>query len=211
MDIGVSRVKDASARETGPPASAGELEELRAEVQRLTRENRGLKMAVAELERIVDRDTLTPLFNRRYFINALIKRKARLERHDEPCALLFVDVDSLKAINDAHGHGAGDFALIEIAERLKASIRQTDIAARMGGDEFAVLLDQVDEAGAQEKGESLCRAIADQPAVFNDVPLDLSVSIGFIMINADEHEDDLVARADQAMYRAKQQKRKAAA
>ncbi len=177
-------------------AETEELAALRQEVQRLTRENRGLKIAVGELERIVDRDTLTPLFNRRYFINALIKRKALLQRSDEPCALLFVDVDGLKLINDAHGHGAGDFALIEVAERLKANIRGSDIAARMGGDEFALLLDQVDEATARERGDQLCRVIEEKPADYQGTPIKLSISVGCIMVTADEHEDDLVALAE---------------
>lgn len=207
MDAGASRVKQTTATDTMVGADAQELEALRLEVQRLTRENRGLKIAVAELERIVDRDTLTPLFNRRYFINALIKRKARLLRHQEPCALLFVDVDGLKSINDAHGHGAGDFALIEISERLKANIRNTDIAARMGGDEFALLLDHVDEEAAHEKGVSLYKAITETPAIYHGQPLHLSASIGCIMITAEEHEDDLIARADREMYRIKEQKR----
>ncbi len=205
MDAGggiVTGATDEAARLT----ETEELAALRQEVQRLTRENRGLKIAVGELERIVDRDTLTPLFNRRYFINALIKRKALLERSDDPCALLFVDVDGLKLINDAHGHGAGDFALIEVAERLKANIRANDIAARMGGDEFALLLDHVDEETARQRGDQLASVIGGEPADYHGKPIALSISVGCIMITADEHEDDLVARADQEMYRVKQQK-----
>lgn len=177
--------------------------DLRAEIERLTRENRSLRIAVAELERIVDRDTLTPLFNRRYFINELIKRKALLARHKVQTALLFVDVDDLKAINDAHGHAAGDFALIEIARRLADNVRSSDIVARIGGDEFALLLDHVTEKSMQLKTEQLRIAITIDTADYNGVELQLSASIGGIMITPEESESDLLARADREMYQIK--------
>ena len=176
---------------------------LRAEIERLTRENHALRIAVSELERIVDRDTLTPLFNRRYFINELIKRKALLNRHSVQTALLFVDVDGLKAINDEHGHTAGDFALIEIAQRLSDNVRSSDIVARIGGDEFALLLDHVTERGMHQKTEHLRIAISIDPADYNGIALNLSASIGGIMITPEESENDLLARADREMYRIK--------
>lgn len=177
--------------------------DLRAEISRLTRENHALRISVAELERIVDRDTLTPLFNRRYFINELIKRKALLNRHKVQTALLFVDVDNLKAINDAHGHAGGDFALIEIARRLAENVRSSDIVARIGGDEFAMLLDHVTESSMLKKTEKLGVAVSFEPANYNGALLNLSASIGGIMITPDESESDLLARADREMYRIK--------
>lgn len=203
MDAGGSRSKG-TATGHKPPASPEEVEMLRLQVQNLIRENQTLKIAVAELERIVDRDTLTPLYNRRYFMHALIKRKARLQRHKQPCALLYIDVDGLKAINDAHGHAAGDFALLRLAELLRANIRTSDIAARIGGDEFALLLDQLDEEAALEKGQRLNRVIADTHIEFSGRRFGLSASIGCIMITPEENEDQLLARADQEMYRVKQ-------
>lgn len=180
-----------------------EAKELRAEINRLALENHALRIAVAELERIVDRDTLTPLFNRRYFINELIKRKALLARHKVRTALLFVDVDELKTINDQYGHAAGDFALIEIARRLSDNVRSSDIVARIGGDEFALLLDHVSDSSMQQKTDQLRIAISIEPADYNGVHLHLSASIGGIMITPEESESDLLARADREMYRIK--------
>ena len=203
MDAGGSRSKGTATGHMAP-ASPEEVEMLRLQVQNLIRENQTLKIAVAELERNVDRDTLTPLYNRRYFMHALIKRKARLQRHKQPCALLYIDVDGLKAINDAHGHAAGDFALLRLAELLRANIRASDIAARIGGDEFALLLDQLDEEAALEKGQRLNKVIADTHIEFSGRRFGLSASIGCIMITPEENEDQLLARADQEMYRVKQ-------
>src|SRR3546814_11683555 len=97
--------------------SEDQLRALRRERDALRRENRVLKIAVAELERVSERDTLTPLFNRRYFLTAIHHRMARFERHAERAAVVFIDVNQLKYINDSFGHAAGDFALMEIAKR----------------------------------------------------------------------------------------------
>ncbi|WP_260581462.1 GGDEF domain-containing protein [Sphingopyxis sp. PET50] len=137
-----------------------QLRALRRERDALRRENRILKIAVAELERVSERDTLTPLFNRRYFLTAIHQRIARFERHAESAAVVFADVNQLKYINDSYGHAAGDFALIQIAERLLASIRSTDVAARIGGDEFGLILDQSTEAGARTQVERLCEVLS---------------------------------------------------
>src|SRR3546814_270119 len=126
-----------------------QLREIRRERDALRRENRVLKIAVAELERVSERDTLTPLFNRRYFLTAIHQRIARFERHAERAAVVFADVNQLKYINDSLGHAAGDFALLEIANRLLAAIRATDVAARIGGDAFGLILDQSSEAGSR--------------------------------------------------------------
>ena len=114
-----------------------QLREMRRERDALRRENRILKIAVAELERVSERDTLTPLFNRRYFLTAIHQRLARFERHAESAAVVFIDVNQLKQINDTLGHAAGDFALMQIAGRLSASIRSTDVAARVVGDHLS--------------------------------------------------------------------------
>src|SRR3546814_7305870 len=90
-------------------------------------------MAVAEREGGSGPDTLTPLFNRRYFLTAIHHRMARFERHAERAAVVFIDVNQLKYINDSFGHAAGDFALMEIAKRLAGSIRAPDVAERIGG------------------------------------------------------------------------------
>ena len=181
-----------------------QLRAVRRERDTLRRENRVLKIAVAELERVSERDTLTPLFNRRYFLTAIHQRIARFERHAERAAVVFADVNQLKYINDSLGHAAGDFALLEIANRLLASIRSTDVAARIGGDEFGLILDQSSEAGARAQMDRLADVLSAAPAVYDGQEIPLSACFGVAMLEPDMNEADLLAAADRDMYRCKQ-------
>src|SRR6476659_9915631 len=120
------------------------------EIARLRGDVARLETRVAELDREAHLDVLVPVANRRGLVRTLDMMIARYERHDTPAALLFVDVDGLKSLNDAFGHSAGDAALIHLTEMMVASVRQTDMVARIGGDEFAILLDHADEKNAEE-------------------------------------------------------------
>lgn len=180
-----------------------QLRELRRERDALRRENRVLKIAVAELERVSERDTLTPLFNRRYFLTAIHQRLARFERYAESAAVVFVDVNQLKYINDSFGHAAGDFALMKIAARLSETIRATDVAARIGGDEFGLILDQATEAGARAQVARLHDALCASPAVFDGQGIYLSACFGIAMLRAGATETEILAAADRDMYRNK--------
>jgi len=182
-----------------------QLRELRRERDALRRENRILKIAVTELERVSERDTLTPLFNRRYFLTAIHQRLARFERHAETAAVVFVDVNQLKFINDSFGHAAGDFALLEIAKRLGESIRATDVAARIGGDEFGLILDQSTEDGARVQINRLRFVLSAEPAVYDGHDIALSACFGVAMLRAGATESEILAAADRDMYRSKQQ------
>ena len=181
-----------------------QLREIRRERDALRRENRVLKIAVAELERVSERDTLTPLFNRRYFLTAIHHRMARFERHAERAAVVFVDVNQLKYINDNFGHAAGDFALLEIAKRLAASIRATDVAARIGGDEFGLILDQSCEDGARAQIARLGDVLTAAPADYDGHRIALSACFGIAMLQSGMNESDILAAADRDMYRNKQ-------
>jgi diguanylate cyclase (GGDEF)-like protein len=181
-----------------------QLREIRRERDALRRENRVLKIAVAELERVSERDTLTPLFNRRYFLTAIHHRMARFERHAERAAVVFIDVNQLKYINDSFGHAAGDFALIQIADRLLSSIRATDVAARIGGDEFGLILDQSTEEGARAQVTRLCEILMATPAIYDGREIALSACFGVAMLQPDMTESDILAAADRDMYRCKQ-------
>lgn len=181
-----------------------QLRDIRRERDALRRENRVLKIAVAELERVSERDTLTPLFNRRYFLTAIHHRIARFERHAERAAVVFVDVNQLKFINDSFGHAAGDFALMEIAKRLAESIRATDVAARIGGDEFGLILDQSSEEGARVQTDRLGAVLAAAPALYDGHEIALSACFGIAMLQTGMTESDILAAADRAMYRNKQ-------
>jgi diguanylate cyclase (GGDEF)-like protein len=181
-----------------------QLRDIRRERDALRRENRVLKIAVAELERVSERDTLTPLFNRRYFLTAIHHRIARFERHAERAAVVFVDVNQLKFINDSFGHAAGDFALMEIAKRLAASIRATDVAARIGGDEFGLILDQASEEGARAQVTRLCEVLTATPTEYDGHQIALSACFGIAMLQTGMTESDILAAADRDMYRSKQ-------
>jgi diguanylate cyclase (GGDEF)-like protein len=181
-----------------------ELREVRRERDALRRENRVLKIAVAELERVSERDTLTPLFNRRYFLTAIHQRLARFERHAECAAVVFVDVNQLKYINDSFGHAAGDFALMEVATRLAGAIRSTDVAARIGGDEFGLILDQSTEAGARAQVDRLGDMLSAGPALYDGHEIALSACFGVAMLQMGMAESDILAAADRDMYRCKQ-------
>ena len=205
MDIvGGARIAVDQIGFTSVDSIEDQLRELRRERDALRRENRILKIAVAELERVSERDTLTPLFNRRYFLTAIHQRIARFERDAQSAAVVFVDVNHLKSINDSLGHAAGDFALMEIANRLAASIRATDVAARIGGDEFGLILDQSTEEGARVQISRLGHVLSSEPAVYDGQEIVLSACFGIAMLEAGVTESEILAAADRDMYRNKQ-------
>ena len=181
----------------------GDVAKLQAEIARLQRENRALAIALSEMERVAERDMLTPLFNRRHFLSAMHQRIARVHRYGDRIALLYVDVDGLKAINDQFGHAAGDFALIEIATRLASAIRQGDVLARIGGDEFGILLEKMSANAARLMANRMARHIAQEPCHFEGQIINLGASFGVATIETDDSAEALLGRADAAMYSAK--------
>jgi diguanylate cyclase (GGDEF)-like protein len=176
-----------------PKALIAEISRLRGEVARL--EGR-----VEELDRLANMDPLVPVANRRGLITTLDRYIARHERHGTPAALLFVDVDGLKALNDAFGHAAGDAALIHLTEMMVASVRQNDMVARIGGDEFAILLDHADEKSAREAAARLADHVAGCEFCFEGRCLPLSIAIGFTVIEDGDSPEAVLDRADEAMY-----------
>ncbi len=191
----------------GAPEAVAALE---ARVRALEVENRSLKIALSELERASVLDSLTAAHNRRYFMTQLQDRLARVRRYDAQVALIYVDVDGLKAVNDGHGHAAGDALLMAIANRLKATVRQTDVLARIGGDEFALLLDAIEPADAEAKIADFRAQLNGAALAFDGQTLPLSASFGYTMITAADDADGVIARADAAMYREKAQHHRAA-
>ena len=152
-------------------------------------------------------DSLTGLANRALFRDRLAHTLQRSARSPgSRCAVLFLDLDDFKTINDTLGHGAGDEALIAVSDRLRSVLRGSDLAARLGGDEFGVLLrDLPDERRAIEVAERLLAAL-NEPLHLADVFVEAGASIG-IAIDAPSMQsvDDLLGDADIAMYRAKAQ------
>ena len=161
-----------------------------------------------ELTRQATTDPLTGLLNRRSFFDQAADEVARARRYGRPLAVLMCDIDRFKAVNDRHGHGVGDEVLVAVSARCQAALRQSDRLARLGGEEFAVLLPESDITGARRTGERLRRLIAEQPCETSIGPLAVTVSIGCAILEGDDDGVDAVlARADAALYRAKRQGR----
>jgi diguanylate cyclase (GGDEF)-like protein/PAS domain S-box-containing protein len=158
-----------------------------------------------ELERQARTDPLTGLLNRRAFVEEMRIRLGAARRTARSAALVYVDVDNFKPVNDVHGHAMGDAVLRRIADRLRRSVRASDLVARLGGDEFAVWLDEADADGARQKGRELLKMKADF-AEFSgapDRPIGFSIGIAVVDPAAAESVDELIERADAAMYGAK--------
>lgn len=177
--------------------------ELLAQIAALRAQVAALDQRARELDELAHRDVLVPAANRRGLERELEIMVARYHRHGTPGAVLFIDLDGLKVLNDSFGHAGGDAALIHVVELLAQGTRATDCVARVGGDEFCVLLDQSDETGAQETAERLVDLIAAEDFLYHGVPMPLSVAIGFTMIEAGDTPKSVLARADRAMYRTK--------
>jgi diguanylate cyclase (GGDEF)-like protein/PAS domain S-box-containing protein len=147
-------------------------------------------------------DALTGLPDRLLLRDRLEQGVARLDRHDATLGVLFIDLDGFKGVNDDHGHAIGDTVLVELAGRIAHAVRPGDTAARVGGDEFVVVADDVDEARSIAIAERVAAAVA-APVELDGAHITLGASIGVTLAGPGESVDDILNRADQAMYRAK--------
>jgi diguanylate cyclase (GGDEF)-like protein len=123
-----------------------------------------------------------------------------VSRYGEGAAMLFVDIDGLKRINDSFGHKAGDEALIQVAGVLSSGVRKSDCVARLGGDEFGILLAHATEESARDTAARLTALIEDHESHCDGNQLPLSVAIGATLISANDSAEGVIARADRAMY-----------
>lgn len=196
----------ATARVPGP--SVSEPMRLAAEVARLEAELAVMRARVVELETRVERDPLTAVLNRRGFERELARARSFLRRYGGTAALVYLDLDGFKPINDRHGHTAGDAILKAVAAALIAAVRSSDTVARLGGDEFAVLLWNLSAQAAQHKAVVLERAIAEAVIVWEGDSLSVGASAGVAELGADHDVAALVARADAAMYARKRDRKK---
>jgi diguanylate cyclase (GGDEF)-like protein len=185
-------------------AVVGESHDLEQEIERLRGEVARLQQEVEQLDRMAHEDALVPLPNRRGFMRQLDSLIHRVNRYGEAAALLFVDIDGLKMINDSFGHPAGDEALIKVSELLQGGVRASDCVARIGGDEFAILLEHAEEASARDTAARLADEVARCGFEKDGAELPLSVAIGVALIGPDDDADEVIARADAEMYRAKE-------
>ncbi len=197
-------MRTSSRTAAGPPdADGGEREAAHAaplrlarEVDRLRRELDEARAEVRRLEALANEDPLCAVLNRRGFDRALRQAAAHVSRYGTPAALLAFDLDGFKHVNDTQGHGAGDEVLKAVAAALSQNVRASDLVARIGGDEFAVLLWHVDEARARRKAEQLVSLL----------PIGASFGVASL---AGLDADEAVAAADRLMYEDKRRRRHA--
>jgi diguanylate cyclase (GGDEF)-like protein len=154
-----------------------------------------------EARQLADLDALTGLHNRRYFHETLAREVARAHRYDRQVALIVLDIDDFKAINDRIGHLAGDGVLAETAERVREAVRSADVACRVGGDEFAVILPESATDDADQLYHRLRGAISSRPVAHAGR---LFVSAGIAELVAGDDPTAFFERADEALYRAKE-------
>ena len=172
-----------------------------------TGRDRAVRLAAGmteELRHVAQHDNLTGLPNRALFSDRLNQELARAKRHDDRFALMFLDLDNFKPINDNFGHAMGDLMLQQVAQRLRDSIRDSDTVGRIGGDEFVVLMPELTDSNtAHHVAEQVCDALR-RPFVIDGRALTISCSVG-IALYPDDGGDEaaLTRRADAAMYRAK--------
>ena len=192
--------------EPSQPQRRSEAMRLAAEVERLRLELADARRQMASLETRADVDSLTDVLNRRGFERELVRSLAYVKRHGVNAALLYLDLDDFKSVNDRYGHAAGDAALKAVASVLRRHTRESDLVARLGGDEFAVLLWHCDETNAQAKALALEAAIARATPVYDGLALTFAASVGAVLLLPLDRPADALERADRAMYARKAQR-----
>lgn len=155
---------------------------------------------IAFLEDLADRDSLAPVLNRRAFVRELARMISFAERYGAPGSVLYFDIDGMKAINDRHGHGAGDLVVKHAAETLLARLRGSDLVGRLGGDEFGIILTQAGYEAALAKAQSLAQAIEAGSVHWNGTALPVHISYGVYTFAGGEAVEEALDRADKAMY-----------
>jgi len=180
---------------------------LRAEVERLKHELADARARIAELEQRADVDPLLDILNRRGFERELKRSLAYVNRYGTPAALLYLDLDGFKAINDRHGHSAGDALLKAVAAELADHVRASDVVARLGGDEFGVLMWNAGEPQAEMRARDLETRIEAIGLAHGGAMLNVGASAGVAPLRGDLDPAALIDLADKAMYARKNERR----
>ena len=166
---------------------------------------RAIREEIEELRELALLDPLTEVANRRYAEMILKSRHDELERYGWPYGVLMVDIDHFKSVNDRFGHDAGDTVLRMVAQTLKANIRSFDVVARWGGEEFVVIMKNVDSGDLASRARALCRLVEASSLTVDNRPLSVTVSIGgTIASHASEKPIEAIKRADELLYQSKE-------
>ncbi|MCG7929272.1 MAG: EAL domain-containing protein [Candidatus Thiodiazotropha lotti] len=162
------------------------------------------KKAEAELDRIAHYDSLTGLPNRLLKSDRLNQAIVRAKRRGNLVAVCYLDLDGFKPINDKYGHDTGDLVLVEVAKRLELTVRGGDTVSRIGGDEFVIIVTEIESQDGCELILQRVMQVIEEPIILQDIELEVSASIGYTLYPSDDSDADLLLRhADQAMYVAK--------
>ncbi len=163
-------------------------------------------LLMERLARLASTDELTGVDNRRRFIDLARRETELAKRNGRNLAVLMMDLDHFKQVNDSYGHAAGDEVLRQLVDRCRKALRTTDLFCRYGGEEFAVLLPDADEFGSMEVAERLRLRVAEEPILYNKtlIPMTISIGVATLALGSTETIENLLKRADLAMYRAKQ-------
>jgi diguanylate cyclase (GGDEF)-like protein len=176
------------------------LSQLTAQINALRAERARLSQKLREAEDLADTDTLVPVFNRRAFVRELTRVMSFAQRYDVQASLVYFDLDGFKQVNDRFGHAAGDAVLKAIGKVLLTHIRESDLAGRVGGDEFAVILAKAGTAEAQAKGAQLAQAIRETSVSFMGHKLSVGAAFGAYVFEPGDTAERALSRADEAMY-----------
>ncbi len=181
-----------------------EMKEARVKAEQLTLQ---LKKANAKLKNLAYKDGLTCLYNHRYFQESLTNELARATRYHSSLSLILFDIDHFKGINDSLGHQAGDQILVNIANAVRLAVRPSDIVSRHGGDEFAVILPETNEAGAKVFASRLRRCVEGIATEVDKQLLYVTISIGVCTVSQEQgkiSKEELICAADKGLYQSKQ-------
>lgn len=179
---------------------------LRAEIRRLAAALAEARKRIAELEARADVDPLLDVLNRRGFERELARAIAYVGRYRTPAALLFIDLDGFKPVNDRHGHAAGDLLLKRVAAELTRHVRASDVVGRLGGDEFGVIMWQVAPDLAAAKAAELERLVEAAAVEHDGARLSVGASAGIVPLTAAANPAALIDGADRAMYARKRER-----
>ncbi len=174
--------------------------DLHAEIERLRAEVAALTVRAETAEALADHDVLTRALNRRGFMTVLNRSMAYCRRHEVEAALLYLDMDGFKGVNDGLGHAAGDAALMAVADLLLANVRESDAVGRLGGDEFALLLMNAGADEGREKAKRLASALETEGFVWEGATVALGGSFGVRAYAGQTDPEAWLSEADAAMW-----------
>jgi diguanylate cyclase (GGDEF)-like protein len=194
--MGMLGIPEAEMTESVKLAVSALLEKLDDTSRELSRTKENL----SEMERLVDVDCVAPIPNRRAFMRRLTWAITMNQRYGHPSTLLYFDINDFKSINDNHGHAAGDLAILHISQLLSNAMRESDFLARIGGDEFAIIMYYANEEAAKKRAELIVEKLRNTPFIFSGKQLQLSTAYGVYMVQPGDDAESCMAAADMSMY-----------